>query len=205
MSHLQLERGAPLQRGGFYLYHLEEAQLLSHVILFFISPLFASLDVNRAIQDIQAVQPSFDHISQACEIKNTSEQIIKERRHELLGNTSQNTDFFVFVSSSIHQDHLLQLGNAAKKHGGVLVLRGLVHNSFKETTQERSYLFKEGIGVLIDPQLFEDHGIQHVPVFILTNGRYKDQISGSISPEYALKSFAQSGDLSPEAVRRLNP
>ena len=130
---------------------------------------------------------------------------VDERRRQLLNTASrkQETDLFIFVSMSMHKDYLLELGIEAKERGGVVVLKGLVNDSFKKTVQELRFLLDEEIGVLIDPQLFEDHNIQHVPAFVLTDGKAVDSISGSVSFSYALNIFAENGSLKDDALWRL--
>ena len=179
--------------------------MLRALIPLIFSPLLASVDMQSAIQELQAIQPSAETMEKACSLKNDADEFIRRRREELLHDSPQETDFFVFVSTSMHKNQLLEMGLASKRHGGVLVLRGLVDASFKATLRELSYLFKEEVGVLIDPQLFEDHNVQHVPTFILTDGKQSDYMSGSVSPQYALETFSERGDLGQEAKRRLTP
>ena len=130
---------------------------------------------------------------------------VEERRRQLLNTAArkQETDLFIFVSMSLHKDHLLELGREAKTHGGVLVLKGLVNDSFRETVRSCRFLFEEDIGLLIDPQLFGDHNIQHVPAFVLTDGKNVDSLSGAVSISYVLRTFSNEGDLRQDAQRRL--
>lgn len=183
---------------------MEEKKLLRILTFLIFSPLLARMDLTQVIQELQEIHPSTEDLKRACSLKEKTDDFIKERRAALLHETPQETDFFVFVSTSMHPDHLLEIGKEAQRYGGVLVLRGLVQDSFKETLKELSFLFKKEVGVLIDPQLFEDHNVQQVPTFVLTDGTRWDRMIGSVSPKYALESFAERGDLSREAQRRLN-
>ena len=184
---------------------MEETQLLCALVYLIFTPLFASLDVHEFVQEMQDIHPSTGDLKRACALKTTADEIIEKRRVALLHDTPQETDLFVFVSSSMHKELLLELGQAAKQYGGVLVLRGLVNDSFKETIRDFSCLFKEDIGVLIDPQLFEDYEIKHVPTFVMTDGNRNDQLSGAVSPQYVLHTFADKGELGTDAQRRLDP
>lgn len=113
----------------------------------------------------------------------------------------------IFVSLSMPKQSLNQLSSQAKKAGGVLVLRGLVNNSWKETAAALMAVNKQGIALSIDPRLFKIFNVQAVPSFVvLPNDEHPcptgkcsyspvaDIISGDISLEYALEAISSEGN-----------
>lgn len=97
---------------------------------------------------------------------------------------------FIFVSLSMPEASLKSLYFEAEKEGAVLVLRGLKDNSFKKTAE---FIQSLGIGVQIDPTLFEKYAIESVPTFVKMNSTEdeQDRISGNISLRYALQRFKE--------------
>ncbi len=85
----------------------------------------------------------------------------------------------------------------------VLFNRGLVNNSFKDTTQAVYALIKEKRqgGLMLDPTLFKKFNITQVPAFVMVDhsnlsqplcSKY-DVVYGNVSLEYALRKFANNG------------
>ncbi len=105
----------------------------------------------------------------------------------------------VFASFSIPETTLKQLAHDLKKVGGALVIRGLINNSFKDTSL---YLQKLEIGVLLDPTLFEKFNIVAVPTFIIVEGDLKseqtpkhDRLRGNVSLQFALERAVKEGEI----------
>jgi conjugal transfer pilus assembly protein TrbC len=75
---------------------------------------------------------------------------------------------YVAVSFSMPPADLRRLGRDAQKAGAILVVRGLVHGSFKETLQAAKQVFDEDSlgGVSIDPNVFRAFDVRTVPAFI---------------------------------------
>ncbi len=105
----------------------------------------------------------------------------------------------VFVSLSMPKLALQQLFQEAQKHNVRLVLQGLHHNSFKETSEKIQTL---NISADIEPVLFETFKITRVPTFVryrrqqgqpLVKGH--DQLSGNVPLSYALERFDKEGDV----------
>lgn len=123
----------------------------------------------------------------------------------------------IFVSLSMPAQSLKQLDVQAKKAGGLLVMRGLVDNSFKETVALLADV-DDGLSAVIDPRLFEMYQIETVPAFVVNptdnhpcfdskcnSTPLHDKISGDISLEYALEQLSSQGDVSKEvATQYLN-
>lgn len=119
-------------------------------------------------------------------------------------SSKTSDDFFIFVSFSLHERNLRQIIEDARRYGAFVVIRGLKNNSMRETVQ---YLLRSvmstGQGVLVDPTLFQKFGIRHVPSFVLYDGSRYDMLSGNVTVDFALRKFAERGDLKVEAKRRL--
>ena len=106
----------------------------------------------------------------------------------------------ILVSFSMPESVLLKLDAQARKTGARLVIRGLVNNSFKDTISYIKKINDQGIIVDIDPKIFTEFNVALVPVFILKgasidNKSVYDKLEGNVSLSYALKTFADSGDL----------
>src|SRR5262249_16418139 len=106
----------------------------------------------------------------------------------------------IFVSFSMPMATLKQLSQQAEECGGKLVFRGLVKESFKETIPKLKELGSE---VLIDPTLFRTYKIDKVPAFVLQKKSPTfpgelvphDVLYGNVSLTYALKTFADKGEI----------
>ena len=123
-------------------------------------------------------------------------------------SSSNNTDFYIFASTSLKTSELKKLVQGAKKHKGVVVIRGIIGDSLTKTVEHlRDVLKEDAEGVIIDPMLFRTYKIKNVPSYILTqkesNQEIYDMLQGSISPRYALELFALKGDLRDQARERL--
>ncbi|HCB2859839.1 type-F conjugative transfer system pilin assembly protein TrbC [Klebsiella aerogenes] len=100
------------------------------------------------------------------------------------------------VSFSIPEDGLKQMLASARRFGIPVVVRGLVHNSFRETVQAVFRLNKgtnQG-GVEIDPRPFTRYGIRSVPALVLTCGEQHDLLYGNQRIADSLEEIAREGD-----------
>lgn len=94
----------------------------------------------------------------------------------------------VFVSFSMPESLLIELSEQAHAYGIPVVVRGLVHNDFKQTLTKLNVLYryatnnqKSFYGLSIDPLWFEQFDIQAVPALIVTK-RPEDCLTQSICP-----------------------
>lgn len=113
-------------------------------------------------------------------------------------STVANSELYVFASLSIPKTRLIELIKEATKYNGVVVLRGLKNNSYKETALFLQPVIEQaGAGFVIDPTLFAQYNITKIPVFVLNDPLIKqyDKIAGNINLQYALQEFAKNGDL----------
>lgn len=111
----------------------------------------------------------------------------------------------VFVSFSVPETSLRQLAQQVSAAGGVLVLRGFVNNSIKETLPALTKLAESGARVMLDPTLFRDYRVEVVPTFVVSTGHVPpctdrdcdrqlpahDRVSGDVSLSYALEAIEQ--------------
>ncbi len=111
-------------------------------------------------------------------------------------------NLYVFVSFSMGDQAISQMIKSARKHGAIVVLRGLYKNSMKETIAKLSDALKQG-GIVIDPNLFAKYSITSVPTFVLENKDRFDVLRGNVSVKFTLEKFASSGDLKECAKNRL--
>jgi len=126
---------------------------------------------------------------------------------------------YVAVSLSMPKDSLRQLAREAHAAGAILVIRGLVDNSFLKTQKVLKTVFVEGedAGLVIDPRVFEQYKITEVPTVIAAPQEVQscevgldcvrpevpfDAIRGNISLKTALQYLSDKGDAAPEASRQ---
>lgn len=128
----------------------------------------------------------------------------------------------VFVSMSMPSEMLELYGKQVSAAGGVLVIRGLVGNSMRQTVAAlQSLVEKTGAETLVDPTLYQRFKVSRVPTIILTDGVLTpctpeeknceaatpvyDEIAGNVTLEYALSVFASSGQTTERAIKHLVP
>ncbi len=123
----------------------------------------------------------------------------------------------VFVSFSMPKESMKLWMEQAQKVGGVVVLRGLINNSFKETAAKMTDLIKEDPavkGLEIDPTLYKKFSITKVPALVVTLQNNclptesclpdYDVVYGNTTMAYGLKKIADANTLrSPIAAEAL--
>lgn len=122
----------------------------------------------------------------------------------------------VFASMSMPRQSLISTLHDANKIHASVVLRGLVHNSFKETFQEIAGLVKEagGGGIELNPEAFKKFHIETVPAVVVISAdhpcltqqtcdraRDYDVMGGNIPLSAALKEISDHGVAAPEEAR----
>ena len=137
--------------------------------------------------------------------------------------SKQESELYVFVSTSMPKPLLKTYAQEAKKYGGVLVFKGLPNGSFKELAVLVGELNTGSIdaasdtslpGMQIDDEAFDRFEVSAVPTIILSiSSQYQphqttevvyDKITGNVGIKYALEQFSSSGTLAKEAAERLN-
>lgn len=133
-------------------------------------------------------------------------------------SSQPNEWLFIFVSFSMPEQTIKQYLQQAHRTRAWVVLRGLVDNDLTKTlalieSWGKAYLIKN---ILIDPVLYQRFKITKVPTIILTQADYPcpgeddclinavDKLSGDVTLDYALQTFAREGDLKQSANNLLN-
>lgn len=98
-------------------------------------------------------------------------------------------NLYAFISFSMPDEALITLAEEVEKERGVLVLRGIPKNSFKELSKRVQRLQKKGLktAIQINPHLFEQYDVTVVPSFVLKRENDWDKVSGNISLQYVLE------------------
>lgn len=101
------------------------------------------------------------------------------------------TTLYVFVSFSLPEETWLSLSREVEKVGGVLVLRGLPDNSFKQLAYKIHALCEKGVlaPVQIDPKLFSKFDVTKIPCFVTTYKDDFDKLTGNVSLKFALEKM----------------
>lgn len=111
-------------------------------------------------------------------------------------------ELYVFVSLSMPQSRLINLLQEAKLYDGIVVLRGLKNNSYKDTANFMQPIIKAAAsGIIIEPNLFEKYDVSKVPTFILNDPIIKkyDKAKGNVNLKYALEEISRAGELTSTA------
>ncbi|MCB9092672.1 MAG: type-F conjugative transfer system pilin assembly protein TrbC [Halobacteriovoraceae bacterium] len=146
----------------------------------FFLPIFFLLFVVGVLTEAEAFQ-SKKCISGGC---NGEESL--EEEHSLL----------VFISFSLPDASILSFSKDIEKYGGALVIRGLPDNSFAALSERLNQLRDQGMDapILIDPDCFDNFGVDVVPAIVLNQGEVWDKISGNVPVSYALEVFSEKGE-----------
>lgn len=135
---------------------------------------------------------------------------------EMTNPAVQKHSVIVFVSMSMPRQSLISTLHDANKIHASVVMRGLVHNSFKETFQEIAGLVKEagGGGIELNPQAFKRFHVETVPAVVVISADHPclsqqtcdrasdyDVMAGNISLSAALKEISDRGVAAPDEAR----
>lgn len=116
----------------------------------------------------------------------------------------------IFVSFSMPTESLKAYLNDGKKVHAAIFIRGLVHDSFKETALAMKTLIDDSHknGVLLDPVLFRQLHISHVPTIVVVPNNIDikeatadnvDQLQGDVTLLYAL-SYIEKNSASTQSI-----
>jgi conjugal transfer pilus assembly protein TrbC len=106
---------------------------------------------------------------------------------EEISEPDKKDQLLVFVSFSMPEASLKSLAQAAEQHNAVLITRGLYEDSFVKTANKLKDL---GIGVDINPELFETYQIDAVPTFVcVKSGRPLWRLKGNVTLGFVTKKF----------------
>jgi conjugal transfer pilus assembly protein TrbC len=105
---------------------------------------------------------------------------------------STENGVLVFISFSMPNISLKELGENANKYGATLVIRGLHHGSFGKTKDKILSISSDGLQLDINPELFRKYHINKVPTFVLVkNGEEIHRLSGNVTLEYAVAKLRE--------------
>lgn len=132
--------------------------------------------------------------------------------------TQENNSIpLIFISFSMSEELIKNYIAEAKLYGGVLVLRGLINNSLKQTVTKLQEIegiadkidkdTKSNLSIIIHPHLFKLYDVKQVPAIVISKDnagcilKYDDcsalyeydKIYGSVTIEYALEEVKRSG------------
>lgn len=170
--------------------------MLFALILLFATPVLAEdlSWVNQAVeasksheQEAKSIVDSAQKSSSKFKRCKATQMMVDKARQQIapkISNTDEKRypDLLVFVSFSMPLATLKSLNEDVTANGGKLVFRGVIDGSFKKMAVKLRELSAE---VLIDPTLFEDHGIRQVPVFV----KDKNKLTGNVSLDFVLSKF----------------
>lgn len=173
----------------------------------------------------EAQQSAIDDALEAVEQGVSVEQALRDEYgidlRPQTGDPLEDPSLYIFVSFSMPDSLIREYLQDALRFGGRVVVRGLVDGSMPKTQRKLASLIEEDesrrIGASIDPRAFEAFDIQTVPAIALGEHSVKrcdteecvvqaglhDIIYGSVSVEYALEQFADSGDIKAKARHHL--
>lgn len=130
----------------------------------------------------------------------------------------------IFISFSMPEASLRGLAREAERTGAVLVLRGLVEDSWEATLKRIAGILSadgrlgqdvRGPSIAVDPTLFRRFEVTEVPAFILTGDALERcdrhrcpvpdhvRLGGDVSLDYALARFARVRGWQSPAARAL--
>jgi len=126
-------------------------------------------------------------ITNKCSLKNSTIPAGDElTNQETLGRET----ILVFVSFSMPEASLKSLAREAERANAVLIIRGLIEDSFKITM---IHLKDYALSVEVNPDLFEQYNIQHVPTFVkLKDGQEQARLSGNVTLTFAAQKLGIS-------------
>ena len=143
------------------------------------------------------------------------DKLLNHKVNQKLFVSDEKINFYMFASLGLSDVLLRQMLDYAKIYNGVIVLRGIKNNSFRQTADHIQRLSREGeeAAIIIDPTLFKQFQISQVPSYVLAKEQKcpvgssckpsYDKITGNITPKYALEKFVEKGDLFQEAQKLL--
>lgn|GEM_PF-1850560 len=103
--------------------------------------------------------------------------------------SEKKEQILVFVSFSMPEASLRALAQDAEQHNAVLVVRGLYEGSFVKTATK---LKDVGVGVDINPELFEEYQITAAPTFVvIKNGQAPVKLKGNVSLGFVAQKVAE--------------
>ena len=114
-----------------------------------------------------------------------------------------SSNVLIFVSFSMPKESLRGWIKQADRIKAPVIVRGLLHNSFRDTTKAVMDIISDNRGgIQLDPTLFRRFHIEKVPAVVVINSdclaqetcHSFDVIYGDVTLDYALKEIANQDD-----------
>lgn len=113
-------------------------------------------------------------------------------------NLAKSGQLAVFVSMSMPESSLKRIALETARVGGVMVFRGFINESLKDTVNATKQFANLGVEIQINPELFAAYEVKQVPTFVLASDH--DTKTGC-SKEQACSGFIKlQGDASLIAI-----
>ena len=138
-------------------------------------------------------------------IANACEQEVGLPDHNAILASSKEPGLMVFVSLKMPKHSLQQWNHQVTKAGGILVLRGFVNNSMRQTVKKIQEIIGQELqgGFIVDPNKFKQFNVKVVPTVVVVNNENGstqfDSISGDVGLKAALEKIAVDGECKDQA------
>lgn len=111
---------------------------------------------------------------------------------------AEKGDLMAFVSFSMPEASLKRIAAETAKAGGVLVIRGFVNGSLKQTIAATEELAALQATLLIHPDLFDHYQIVEVPTYVIAADEGNESGNCTSNAEYGLctQHYQVKGDVS---------
>lgn len=137
-------------------------------------------------------------IGQALTINTLSTRFSDDAVHTAARVLLPRYRLYSLVSFSMPAASLKAIARQLQPYHGTIVLRGLVHQSFKETLQKIQTVWGTAlVNIEIDPLKFRRFKVAHVPTVILLSNQSAssyDKVSGDVPICAALHTIERSGE-----------
>lgn len=165
-------------------YAKEQAQKKEKIIASYqaeINALVKNVLVRQSQPDIQTFKKEITDIAKTqCSLQNQDVRSVQ-------------LPIIIFVSFSMPKESVKGWITQAQKISAAVYIRGLVNNSFKDTTKIISGLVQDQSGgLLIDPTVFKKYSITQVPAVVVVNDASFDVIYGDVTLDYALEKISKT-------------
>lgn len=110
--------------------------------------------------------------------------------------STDEPELFVFISSSMPKRTLADLSKELERVNGTFVIAGLPNQSWTELVSWIRSLESAGVTapVQVYPQLFSEHKVDQVPLFLVCEESACDKLAGNVSLEWALERMTEFGE-----------
>lgn len=155
----------------------------------------------KDLKQISNLLVASEKSGQIAEFTGEMSQIIKTQE-PIVTHLKKVSQVLVFLSFSMPEKSLQAWLLQCKQSGATPVIRGLIHNSFKDTmTAIQTFSKKTGIGMQLDPILFKTFDVTEVPAVVYVKDTPAcpanmncrpvnyDSLYGDVSLDYALEKM----------------